>query len=50
MSEHQAGEQQQEEGPSEAAVILSRFKETFGDGSGGVEARRTAVTEELQVD
>lgn len=48
--QQQAGEEGQEEGPSEAAVRLSRFKERFGNGGGGVKARRTTVTEQLQVD
>jgi hypothetical protein len=37
-----------EEGKSEASVILSRFKERFGDGS-TVRARRTTTVEEVEV-
>ena len=38
----------EEEGASEAALTLSRFKDRFGDGS-SIKATRTTVTEEVEV-
>lgn len=38
----------EEEGQSEAAIMLGRFKDRFGDGS-SIKAVRTTVTEEVEV-
>jgi hypothetical protein len=39
----------QQEGPSEASIMLQRFKERFGDGSSIMSARRRVTEEEIEV-